>query len=53
MSDLYVSWRQVIRRIFRVPYRTDNDIVNKLGGDIISRLDRRLARFLFSLIKLT
>ena len=50
MSDLYVSWRKVIRRIFRVPYRTHNDIINKLGGDIISRLDRRLARFLFSLI---
>ena len=50
MSDLYVSWRKVIRRIFRVSYRTHNDIVTKFGGDIISRIDRRLARFLFSLI---
>ena len=29
---------------------THNDIVTKLGGDIVSRLDRRLASFLFSLI---
>ena len=31
-------------------YRTRNDSVAKLGGYILSRLDRRLARFLFSLI---
>ena len=27
ISDLYMSWRKVIRRIFIVPYRTHNDIV--------------------------
>ena len=27
MSDVYVAWRKVIRHIFRVPYRTRNDIV--------------------------
>ena len=31
MSDLFVAQRKVIRRIFRVPCRTDNDIVIKLG----------------------
>ena len=50
MSDLYVAWRKVIRRISRAPYRTYNDIVIKLGGNTVSRLDRRLAKFLFSLI---
>ena len=29
---IYVSWRKVIRPISRVPYRTHNDIVTKLGG---------------------
>ena len=42
MSDLYVAWRKVIRRIFKVPYRTHNDIVIKLGGDIVLGLDRRI-----------
>ena len=30
MSVLYVAWGNVIRRIFRVPYRTHNDIVIRL-----------------------
>ena len=34
MSDLFVAWRKVIRRILRVPYQIHNDIVIKLGGDI-------------------
>ena len=50
MSDIYVAWRKVIRRIFRVPYTTHNDIVIKLGGDIVSILDRRMLKFLFNLI---
>ena len=39
MSDLYVAWRKVIRCIFRVPYRTHDDIVY-----------RRLTKLLFNLI---
>ena len=50
ISDIYVSRRKNIRRIFRAAYRTHNDIIAKLGRYIVSRLDRRLARFLFSLI---
>ena len=46
MSDLYVAWRKV-RRIFRVPYRTHNDIINKLGGDTVPRLGRRMANFFY------
>ena len=44
------KWR--LWRIFRVPYRirTHNNIVIKLRGDIVSRLDRRLAKCLLSLI---
>ena len=48
MSDLYVAWRKVSIRIFRVPYRTHNEIVIKLGGDIVSWLDRRIAKFSFN-----
>ena len=33
-----------------VPYNTHSAIVTKLGGYISSRLERRLARFLFGLI---
>ena len=40
MSDLYVARRKVTRRIFRVSYRTHNDIVIKPGGDIVAMLDR-------------
>ena len=49
MSHLYVAWRKVIRRVFRIIYRTHNNIAIKLGGDIVSRPDFRM--FLFSLIK--
>ena len=50
MSDLYVAWRKIIRRIFSVPYGTYNDIVIKLGRDIVWRLNHRMAKFLFNLI---
>ena len=45
-----MSWRKVIRRMCRVPYCIHNDIVTKLDGDIVFKLDRELARFLFGLI---
>ena len=45
ISAIYLSWRKIIRRIFRVPYRTHNGIAIKLR-----RLNRGSAKFLFSLI---
>ena len=33
ICQIYISWGKVIRCILRVPYRTHNDIVTKLGGD--------------------
>ena len=50
MLDWYVTWRKVIRRIFRVPYGSHNDIAIKLGGEILSKVDRRMAKVLFNLI---
>ena len=50
MSDLYVARIKVIIRVLRVPHRTHNGIVIKLGRDIVSRLDRRMAKFLINLI---
>ena len=41
MSKLYISWRKIIRYIFRLSPRT-NYIVSNLGNCIIGRLDRRL-----------
>ena len=33
-----VAWGNVIRRIFRVPYRTHNDIVIRLRRNIVQGL---------------
>ena len=48
MIDLYIAWRKVIRRIYRLPKRTHNFITMKLY--IETRLDRRLAKFVFTMI---
>lgn len=50
MSKLYVSWRKIIRRIFRLPYRAHNYLVSYLGDCIITRLDRRLCKYVYKLI---
>ena len=44
MTDLYIAWRKVIRRIYILPNRTHNLIIIKLGRDIETRLDTRLAK---------
>ena len=51
MIDLYIAWRKVIRRIYSLPNRTHNFIIMKLrGGGIETRLDRRLAKCLFTML---
>ena len=45
MTDLYIAWRKVIRHIYRLPNRTHNFIIVKLGGGG-HRLDRRLNLYL-------
>ncbi len=50
ISKLHVAWRVIVRRIFNLPPRTHNYIVSKLGGCIITRLERRLCKFIYNLI---
>ena len=50
MSKLYISWRYIIRSIFRLSPRTHNYFVSKLGNCIIGRLDRRLCKYKYNLL---
>ena len=50
MSKLYISWRKIIRYIFRLSHRTHNYIVSNVGNCIIGRLDRRLCKYLYNLL---
>lgn len=50
MSDIYVSWRKVLRHIFRLSPRTHNYIVSILGNDLVVKLDRRLCKYVYKLI---
>ena len=50
MSNLYVSWRKIIRHIFRLPQRTHNFIVSNIRNCVIVRLDRRLCKFIYNLL---
>ena len=54
MSKLYISWRKIIRYIFRLSPRTHNYIVSNLYyciiNCIIGRLDRRLCTYIYNLL---
>ena len=52
MSKLYISWRKIIRYIFRLSPRTHNYIVSNLRNCIIGRLDRRLCKYIYNYIAL-
>ena len=45
MSKLYISWRTIIRYIYRLSPRTHNYIVSNLGNCIIGRLDMRQCKY--------
>ena len=49
IESLYTAWRKVIRRIFRLPSRTHNYIVHNSIENIVVKLDRRLAKFIYSM----
>ena len=50
MLDLYTAHSKVIRHISRIPERTHNWIVIKLAGDLVWRLDRKIAKFIFNMV---
>ena len=47
MSKLCISWRKIIRYIFRLSPITHNYIVANLGNCIIGRLDMRLCKYIY------
>ena len=50
ISKIYVAWRKAVRRIFRLPPRAHNYIVSQLRNCIVVKLDRRLGKFLYTLL---
>ena len=46
----YVAWRKVIRKLFKLPYRTHNYLVCGIVECITVKLDRRLTKFVHSMI---
>ena len=50
VNKLYVAWRKAMRQLFNIDYRTHNYIVFNLSGNIETRLPRKLARFIFTLL---
>ena len=50
INDIYVAWRKVIRKLFKLPYRTHNYLVCGIVECITVKLDRRLTKFVHSMI---
>ena len=50
VSDLYTAHRKVTRCSFRIPARIHNPIVIKLAGVLVSKLDCRIAKFIFNML---
>ena len=50
ISELYVAWRKVIRKIFKLPMRTHNYIVCGIVESVNTILDRRIAKYILNVI---
>ena len=50
INDIYVAWRKVIRKLFKLPYRTHNYLVCGIVECITVKLNRRLTKFVHSMI---
>ena len=50
ISELYVAWRQVIRKIFQLPMRTHYYIVCGIVESVNIIFDRRIAKYIFNVI---
>ena len=46
-----ISWRKAIRKLWKIPYRTHNDLVYLINkcDPIVSILEKRCAKFLWNL----
>ncbi len=50
IQDIYVAWRKVMRKLFRLPPRAHNYIVCNITECISIKLHRRLTRFIYSML---
>ena len=50
VNDIFIAWRKVMRKLFRLPYRTHNYIICGVVECITVKLDRRLCKFIHSML---
>ena len=48
ISELYVAWRKVIRKIFKLPMGTHNYILLGIVESVNIILDRGIAKYIFN-----
>ena len=49
ISEMFIAWRKILRKLFKLPNRTHNYIVCGIVECISIKLDRRLAKFVYSM----
>ena len=51
ISEMFIAWRKMMRKLFKLPnIRTHNYIVCGIVECISVKLDRRLAKFVYSML---
>ena len=50
ISEMFIAWRKIMRQLFKLPNRTHNYIVCGIIECISIKLDRRLAKFVYSML---
>ena len=48
ISEMFIAWRKMMRKLFKLPNRTHNYILCGIVECISVKLDRRLAKFVYS-----
>ena len=49
-DEMFIAWRKIMRKLFKLPNRTHNYIVCGIIECISIKLDRRLAKFVYSML---
>ena len=50
IDEMFIAWRKIMRKLFKLPNRTHNYIVCGIIECISIKLDRRLAKFVYSML---
>ena len=50
LINVYTAWRKCMRVIFCLPHTTHNYIISHLDYNIMERLDRRLVKFIYTIL---